>query len=134
MHRHNTPEKRQQNFGTMQRYGDKSMEEWNTALESYLEEQKAAEAEYASVFGKLVVLQGERRTAAKSLETLSWDEGRARDRVAAARRKLDSLKPRPEAPSYYQPNLNGATLVLTSDNCVPINPSTRVAATRANLH
>ena len=133
MHRHNTPEKRQQNFGTMQRYGDKSVEEWNTGLTGYLEEQRAAEAEYGTVFGKLVSLQGERRIAAKALETLSWDESRARDRVTSARRKLDAMKPRSEAPSAYQPFLNGATLVLTSDNCVPIDPRSRVAATRSNL-
>jgi hypothetical protein len=131
MHRHNTPEKRQANFGTMQRYGDKSMEEWNTGLAGYLEEERAAGAEYSTVFAKLVSLQGERRIAAKTLEDLSWNESRSRDRVASARRKLDAMKPRPESPSAYQPILNGATLVLTSDNCVPIDPRTRVAATRA---
>ena len=135
MHQRNTPEKQQQNLGTVQRYGDKSIAEWQAGLEHFLEEQREAEKEHGEVFAVLLNMQGQRRQAAKTLETLSWEEGHARDRVAVLRRKRDAMNPPPTMPARTmpartEPILNGATLVLTSDNSVRADLRTRVAATR----
>ena len=128
MHRRNTPEKMQQNFGTTQRYGDKSFEVWQADLETFMQEQREAESEHSKVFGNLSILQGERRAATKALEDLSWVEGRARSRVVECRQKLATMQPAPsELTSPFTPILNGRTLEFTSDNS--LRSDTRVAAT-----
>jgi hypothetical protein len=133
MHRRNTPEKMQQNFGTTQRYGDKSFELWQADLETFMQEQREAESEHSKVFGNLSILQGERRAATKALEDLSWAEGRARSRVVECRQKLATMQPAPaELTSPFTPILNGRTLEFTSDNSLRSDPVTRVAATRGD--
>ena len=132
MHRRNTPEKMQQNFGTTQRYGDKSFEVWQADLETFLQEQRQAETEHTAIFGKLMGLQGERRAAAKALEDLSWEEGRARDHVSEWRNRLAQMRPSDATPvpNQFEPILNGRTLEFSSDNSLRSDPVTRVAATR----
>ncbi|MGB9409106.1 MAG: hypothetical protein WCA89_16345 [Terracidiphilus sp.] len=133
MHRRNTPEKMQQNFGTTQRYGDKSFKVWQADLETFMQEQREAESEHSKVFGNLSILQGERRAATKALEDLSWVEGRARSRVVECRQKLATMQPAPaELTSPFTPILNGATLEFSSDNSRRSDPVTRVAATRGD--
>jgi chromosome segregation ATPase len=132
MHRRNTPEKMQQNYGTMQRYGDKSFEVWQADLETFLQEQRQAETEHTAIFGKLMGLQGERRAAAKALEDLSWEEGRARNHVSEWRNRLAQMRPSDATPvpNQFEPILNGRTLEFSSDNSLRSDPVTRVAATR----
>jgi hypothetical protein len=126
MHQHNRPQ------GNA-RYGDKSIAQWNAALETFLEEQREAERGYGEVFAVLLNLQGQRRAAVEKLDSQSRPEILARNRVAELRRKLDAMTPRPtktEWEEFQQPVLNGATLVYTSDSSLRADPLSRRAASR----
>jgi len=129
MHRRNVPGKTEGNV----RYGDTSIAQWNADLEKFLQEQRQAESEHAAAFGSLSILQGERRAATKVLEDSSWEESRARNRVAELRRKLDAMTPRPAKTEWGEnqtPILNGKTLELSSDNSLRSDLVSRRAATR----
>ena len=124
MRRRNTPEKR---FGNAA-----IIEAWNAELSRLGTEQETASRQYGESFSILNRLQSERSAAANSLSDVSWRETQARNGVAALRAKLDSLtppKPRTEVESHL-PQLDGATLVYTSDSSLRADPLSRRAASR----
>ncbi|MGO9326178.1 MAG: hypothetical protein ACLP07_16610 [Terracidiphilus sp.] len=123
MHRHNRPQ-------GGPRYGDKAPEVWNTDLETFLAEQRAAETAYGEVFAVLLNLQGQRRAAVEALDSQSRPELLARNRVGELRRKFDAMNPQPAKTEWKQQTLNGVTLELSSNNSLRSDPVTRRAATR----
>ena len=108
MQRRNLPE---------QRYGNKAeMQAWSGELSRLESEQETAKKEYGELSAVLIALQAERRAASNALETLSWQEGAVRVRVAELRKRLAGMKPSDAAPAQnqFQPMLNGTILTYTS--------------------
>jgi|GEM_PF-6171366 len=123
-HRHNVPERR---------YGNQpNVEAWRNELSRLETEQASANTEYGRITSTLMRLQSERTEATKVLSDLSWKEGMARERASGLRGKLAAMTPlaATAAPNSFEPMLNGSTLEWSTDNSLPSDPRTRLAATR----
>lgn len=119
MQRRNLPENR---------YGNKAaMEAWSGELSHLEDEQGASEQAYGEVSTVLIGLQAERSAASKTLETLSWQERAAENRVAELRNRLAEMNSDTSIPNQMLPRLNGATITFSAGT-VQGNPRSRQTA------
>jgi chromosome segregation ATPase len=119
MQRRNAPENR---------YGNKAaMEAWSGELSRLEDEQGASERAHGEVSTVLIGLQSERSAAAKTLETLSWQERAAGNRVAELRNRLAEMNSDTSIPNQMLPRLNGATITFSAGT-VQGNPRSRKTA------